>query len=205
MRRRVAAAFALLLPGAAMLAQEAQKAAEGAVEHAPGWVDPIWGVPMIIWQIINLLLVVGLFVYLLRRPAPQFFQGRAKEIQDLLEKAVREKEEATQRLKEVEAKMERLQDEVSAIETAAKQQAEVDQQRVQAEAEQARARIQQETRDEIERRLTEARRDLRTYAADSAVAAARDILAKAVTDADEDRLRGRFLSEMEEEAHERQG
>ena len=134
---------------------------------------------MIVWQIANIILVVALFVYLLRRPAPKFFADRAKEIQDLLQEAVRQKEEATARLKEVEGKMAHLKDEVEEIEKSALQQAEVDKQRVQAEAEQARERIRQDAKDEIERRLVEARRDLRKYAADAAVEAARGALARA--------------------------
>jgi F-type H+-transporting ATPase subunit b len=186
------------------LAEGAAEAAEHTAEHAPSWVDPIWGVPMIAWQVVNIVLVIALFVYLLRRPAPKFFADRAKEIQELLQKAVRDKEEATARLQEVEAKMAHLKDEIEEIEKAALAQAEMDKQRVQAEAEQARERIRQEAKDEIERRLVEARRDLRKYAADTAVAAAREALARGITSEDEARLRDRFLAELEEEgAHER--
>jgi F-type H+-transporting ATPase subunit b len=202
---RIALFLWIFLTGVPFLAQEAEHAAEGAAGHATGWMEPIWGVPMIAWQVANILLVAGLFVYLLRRPAPKFFEGRAKEIQDLLEKAVREKEEATARLKEVEAKMGHLQDEVASIESAALQQAEGDRQRVQAEAEQARERIRKETKDEIERRLVEARRELKRYAADAAVAAAREVLSRDITGEDEERLRARFLVDVEEEAHERCG
>ncbi len=205
MIRRLALLLAISTFSLQLLAQEAAEAAEGAAEKGSGWLQPIWGVPMIAWQVVNIVLVVGLFVYLLRRPAPEFFKGRAKEIQDLLEKAVREKEEATARLKEVEDKMAHLKDEIGAIEAAAREQAEAGRQRVRDEAEQARERIRQEAKEEIERRLVEARRDLRKYAADTAVSAARDVLAKGITDADEERIRGRFLAEMEEEAHERRG
>lgn len=205
MIRRLALLLAISTFSLQLLAQEAAEATEGAAEKGSGWLQPIWGVPMIAWQVVNIFLVVGLFVYLLRRPAPEFFKGRAKEIQDLLEKAVREKEEATARLKEVEDKMAHLNDEIGAIEAAAREQAEAGRQRVRDEAEQARDRIRQEAKEEIERRLVEARRDLRKYAADTAVSAARDVLAKGITDADEERIRGRFLAEMEEEAHERRG
>lgn len=202
--RRAWLLFAPCLVTLPALAEGATEAAEQAAEQAPSWVDPIWGVPMIAWQIVNIILVIVLFIYLLRRPAPKFFADRAKEIQDLLLKAVHDKEEATARLQEVEAKMAHLKDEVEEIEKAALQQAEIDKQRVQTEAEQARERIRQEAKDEIERRMIEARRELRRYAADSAVAAAREALAKGITGEDEARLRDRFLADLEEEgAHER--
>lgn len=186
----------------------AQEAAEGggekAAEGLAAWTAPIWGVPLIAWQVVNILLVAGLFWYLLRRPAPRFFDGRAKEIQNLLEKAIHDKEDATARLKEVESKMERLKDEVAAIETSAIQQAEADKQQVLLDAEQARERIRQETKDEIDRRMIDARRELKRYAADTAVALAQEVLAKSITESDEAKLQERFLVGVGEEAtHER--
>jgi F-type H+-transporting ATPase subunit b len=197
MRRAVTAALAMLVPAAALLAQEA----EGG--HAEGWTSPIWHVPMIAWQVVNILLVVGLFIYLLRRPAPEFFKGRAKDIQELLETATRDKEEAQARLKEVEAKMAHLQDEVTAIEESSRQAAEADKARVLAEAETMRERIRKETREEIDRRVVEARRDLLTYAADMAVALAREAFEKSITESDEVRLRADFIEKMTESVHER--
>jgi len=194
----------VLLGGLPVLAGEAAEGGEKAAEGVSAWTAPIWGVPMIAWQVANILLVAGLFWYLLRRPAPKFFEGRAKEIQDLLEKAIHDKEDATARLKEVEAKMERLKDEVAAIETSAQQQAEADKLRVQADAEQTRQRIRQETKEEIDRRMIDARRELTHYAADTAVAMTREALSRGITESDESRLRDRFLVGVgEEAAHER--
>ena len=195
MRRALPFALALLLPAVSLLAQEA----EGG--HAEGWSSPIWHVPMIAWQIINFLLVVGLFIYLLRRPAPLFFKGRAAKILEQLEKATHDKEEAQERLREVESKMASLKDEVSSIEQASLQAAEADKARVLAEAEVMRERIRKETADEIERRLAGARRELQAYAADMAVALAREAIAKGISESDEDRLRASFLDRMKEMAH----
>jgi F-type H+-transporting ATPase subunit b len=181
----------------------AQEGHEASAGHAEGWMAPIWHVPMLVWQIVNLLLVVGLFIYLLRRPAPKFFADRAGEIEALLEAATREKEEALARLGEVEGKMTHLQEEVRAIEESSAKAAEADKQRVLDEAEAMRERIRKEAREEIERRLLEARRELRVYAADMAVALAREALAKGITDQDESRLRADFLGRLEESAHER--
>lgn len=200
MKIRLPALAAPLIVPVLLMAQEGHEAAGG---HAEGWMAPIWHVPMLVWQIINLLLVVGLFIYLLRRPAPKFFADRAGEIQSLLEAATQEKEEALARLREVEGKMAHLEDEVKAIEESSAKAAEADKQRVLGEAEAMRERIRKEAREEIERRLLEARRELRVYAADMAVALAREALAKGITDQDESRLRSDFLGKLEEGAHER--
>lgn len=155
MKARVLTA-SLLMSGAVSLF--AQEAAEGG-GHAEGWMAPIWGVPVIAWQVVNLLLVVALFIYLLRKPAPKFFGDRSKDIQTQLDQANRDKEEALARLKEVEQRMATLQSEVTGIEEASLKAAEADKLQVQAEAEAMRDRIRKETMDEIERRMVEARRE----------------------------------------------
>lgn len=200
MRAKILSLLVTLLPSVVLLARE------GAEGHGGegGWTAPIWGVPTIAWQIVNVLLVVALFVYLLRRPAPEFFAGRAREIQELLERALREKEEALLRLKEVDEKMARLSDEVAAIEKAAREAAEADRARVAEEAEAAKVRIREEAVQEMERQLVQARRELKAYAADLAIQAAREILAKNLSAEDEARIQDRFLSLMEEN-HGRRG
>ncbi len=195
MKRGLLASAFVLYPAAALLAQEA----EGG--KSEGWTAHIWGVPMIAWQIANLILVIALFIYLLRKSGPLFFRGRADQIRSQLEKATRDKEDAEARLKEVEAKMARLNDEVAAIEQASRQAAEADKARVLAEADAMRERIRKETADEIDRRLVEARRELQAYAADVVVALATEALTKGITDADEERLRNEFLSRMKEGAY----
>ena len=213
MRRLLVILILVFVPLIPILAQEShaetpahQQAAHGEEGHGEGgWTAKLWGVPTIAWQIVNVLLVVVLFVFLLRRPAPQFFAGRAQEIQGLIEKALKEKEEALGRLRDVEEKMAHLGDEVSAIEQSAKEAAEADQQRVQAEADASRERIRKESAEEMERRVTEARRDLRVFAADLAVKMAKELVAAQITEDDEKALQGRFMKMLEEGRREQRG
>jgi F-type H+-transporting ATPase subunit b len=198
LKNRIVFFLMLCLPALTTLAEE------GGGEHASGgWLAPIWHVPMIAWQVVNIAIVVGLLVYLLRRPAPTFFNTRAKEIEDLLEKAMREKEEANARLKEVEAKMAHLSDEVAEIERSSKEAAEAERQKVLDEAEAAKERIRSDAAEEMDRKLKDARRELKAYAADLAVKMAREILADNISESDEARLQDRFMSTMEEQSHER--
>jgi len=204
MRRAVATVSLLLLPALAFLAQQTAET-QGSHAGDEGWMTEIWHVPTIYWQIANLAVVVVLFIFLLKRPAPQFFQGRAKEILGLFEKAFKDKEEALARLKEVEGKMAKLGDEIAAIDQSAKEAAEADRQKVQAEAENSRERIRTEAAQEMERRVKEARRDLRVYAADLAVKMARELASARITEEDEKGLQARFLKMMEKDEHERRG
>lgn len=204
MKRALIASLLVLFAHVALLAQEGAEVHGGRAADE-GWMAKIWGIPTIYWQIGNILLVVVLFIFLLKRPAPQFFRGRAKEIQDLLEKALKDKEDAMARLGEVENKMAKLGDEVTAIESAAKEAAELDRQRVQAEAESSRERIRKEASQEMERRVIEARRELRVYAADLAVKMAKELASASITEEDEKGLQARFLKLMEKDDREQRG
>jgi F0F1-type ATP synthase membrane subunit b/b' len=204
MRRLLTFISFVFLPPLASLAQEVAET-QGSHGGDEGWMARIWHVPAIYWQVVNILIVVALFVFLLRRPAPRFFHGRAKEILGLFEKAFKDKEDALARLKEVEDKMAMLGAEVTAIEQSAKEAAEKDRQRVQAEAETSRERIRTEGAQELERRVNEARRDLRIYAADLAVKMAQELASARITEEDEKNLQTRFLKMMEKDEHEPRG
>jgi F-type H+-transporting ATPase subunit b len=191
--RRLPFALMAILSGLPILASEG----EG------GWTAPLWGIPTWIWMVFNLGLVILLFHKLLRKRAPAFFRNRAEEIREALSKALREKEDALARLKEVEEKMARLDDEVKSIETEALAMAAAEKVRLEAEAEVARERIRKEAADEIERRLQEARRDLRKFSAGLVEDAARELLAREIQDKDEERLIEGFFENLKEQVRDR--
>jgi F-type H+-transporting ATPase subunit b len=166
---------------------------------------PLWGLPTIVWQIINFALVVALFVYLLRGKLPAFFSGRAEGIRRELERAVREKDAALARLREVELKMSNLRAEVEAIEKDAAAAAESDRARILAEAEVSRERIRSEAVAEMQHRLAAAKRDLRSYAAQLVERLAREEVVKVLDGRDEEWLMEDFLRKLEAEDHERAG
>lgn len=170
-----------------------------------GWLAPLWGLPNIAWQLLNFGLVVTLFVFLLKGKLPGFFRGRADSIRKELERAIREKEAALARLREVELKMSHLQDEVAGIEKEAAAAAELEKVRLLAEAEASRERLRAEAKDEMERRLASARRELRTFAAGLVEEMAREEVRKELTVHDEEVLMEDFLRRLEAEGHERIG
>ncbi len=100
---------------AAMILPVLAFASEKGGDH--GWFSPIWGIPAVVWQFINLTLVAGLFYYLLRWRLPNVLRKRTVEIESALETARKEKKESLAKLKELEDKMARLEDEVAKIET----------------------------------------------------------------------------------------
>jgi F-type H+-transporting ATPase subunit b len=170
-----------------------------------GWFAPLWGLPTIVWQLFNFAVVVALFVVLLRGKLPAFFSGRADSIRKELEKAVREKETALARLREVESKMSRLQDEVDAIQRESTAAAEAERVRLLAEAEASRDRLRAEAKDEMERQVSSARNELRAYAASLVERLAREGILRDLTGRDEEFLMEDFLRKMESEEHDRVG
>jgi F-type H+-transporting ATPase subunit b len=170
-----------------------------------GWFAPLWGLPTIAWQLLNFVLVIALFAFLLRGKLPAFFSGRAEEIRKELEKAVREKESALARLREVDLKMSHLQDEVDAIQKESEAAAEAEKARLLAEAEASRDRLRAEAKDEMERQGAAARKDLRAYAASLVERMAREEILRDLTARDEEVLMEDFLRKMESEDHDRVG
>ena len=166
---------------------------------------PLWHVPMIFWQVLNIALVALLFYLLLRKKAPGFFSGRAAEVKEALDRAVREKESALERLAEAERRLAGLDQEVSAIRLDAAEAAAADSKLMQAETETLVARIRAEAGEEIERRVKAARAELLEYAADLIESMAREEIGKEMKADDEEKFAEDFLSKMEEAADGRAG
>lgn len=203
MRRRLLATLFTLLPAVLALAAEGEGHGAEAAEHTNAWLVPVslfglFELPTIVWLTINFALAVGLLYFLLRKAASKFFADRVKSIQDELTAAQREKEEALERLRDVEAKMAALSDEVAAIERDAQETAVREKERIRQEAEAARERIRREAAEEVARQVDEAKRALRVEAAGLAEAAAREILARTTTPEDDARLEGRFFAQLGE-------
>lgn len=198
MRRRLGVALFALLPAALLLASEGEGHGAAAADHTNAWLIPVWGVPTLVWLVINFALAMGLLYFLLRKAAAKFFAERVKSIQGELTAAQREKEEALERLREVEAKMAALSEEIATIEREASETAVREKERIRQEAEAARERIRREAADEVARQVDEATRALRAEAVALAEAAARDILARTTTPEDDARLAERFFAQLGE-------
>ena len=161
-----------------------------------GWFSPIWGIPAVIWQFINLALVVGLFYYLLRWRLPNVLRKRTVEIESALENARREKKESLARLKELEEKMASLEGEIATIEAEARGAAEREKARLTDEARQSAEWLRKEADEEFSRREREAERKLRAIAVEEALRMAREQVRGTLRPEDEERLIGLFSKDI---------
>ncbi|HNQ78452.1 MAG TPA: ATP synthase F0 subunit B [Acidobacteriota bacterium] len=192
MKKGISFLAAMILPVLAFASEE------GGGHH--GWFSPIWGIPAVVWQFINLTLVAGLFYYLLRWRLPNVLRKRTVEIESALETARKEKKESLAKLKELEDKMARLEDEVAKIETEARGAAEREKARLTDEARKSAEWLRKEADDEFSRREREAERRLRAIAVDEALRLAREQVRGAMRPEDEERLIGLFSKDIRDRA-----
>ena len=74
-----------------------------------------WGIWFDLGRVFNLLLVVGVLVWIARKPLSNFFANRSQAIREELAEAQRARLDAESKLAEIEARMSRLDDELKEI------------------------------------------------------------------------------------------
>ena len=94
-----------------------EHAPSASPEHAApaGEHHPESGLRQGIFKWANFLVFFGLLGYLLRQPVREFFAGRTRAIQEGMESGRRAREEAAERLQEVESRLERLEAEIAEL------------------------------------------------------------------------------------------
>jgi F-type H+-transporting ATPase subunit b len=116
------------------------------------------------------------FWFLLRGRIPALFRNRTDSIQTAIREARAASAEATARLQAVEARLAKLDSEVSGIRAEAEKQAVAEEQRIHAAAEEDKNRVVESAKIEIDAIARNARRELKSYASTLAV----DIAAKRI-------------------------
>jgi len=121
---------------------------------------------------INFAIVVGLIGWLWKKNVPAVFRNRTAMIQKSIEEARRASQDANRRLSEIEARLGRLDEEISSMRAVSEKEAAAEEERIKAAAAEDARRIAESARQEIEAAVKSARRELTAYAADLAVALA---------------------------------
>ncbi len=126
-----------------------------------------------LWKTINFVLLASLLGWLMARRLPPFFSGRTRSIQKEIAEARELKEKAEARTAEMERRMANLEHQIAELREAAKKELAAEEARIQQETEWAAARLEANAKGEIASALTQARRELRAFAAELAVDLAR--------------------------------
>jgi F-type H+-transporting ATPase subunit b len=136
-----------------------------------------------IYEVINFLIIVLAIVIPLVRWLPKFLRNRAEKVRSDIESARKVTEDANARLSAVEAKLASLGEEIAKFRTDVEAESVGDEARIKASLEEESARIVVAAEQEIGQVAAQARRGLRSFAADLAIdQAAKKLVLTAETD-----------------------
>jgi F-type H+-transporting ATPase subunit b len=151
--------------------------------------QPWWDYPGLeLWKFFNLFLFASVMVYLLKRPLTDAFRSRREGIRRELLKAREERDEAVRKLGEVQARLERLDAEVAAIQDQARSEAQAERERIARETEQDILKLREQAQREILGAGKVARHELRRFAAQQSVKLAEEIVRREIRSEDDARL-----------------
>ena len=175
MKALLSAAF--LLSAAAAAASEAAGGQHGGIP---------WDV--IVKQLVNFAILVGALVYFLRKPLSSFLKERSEMLRKSIEDASRAREEAAAKLSVIEKRVAGLSGEIAELNRKMDAEAGEEARRIRdaAQAEIERVRVQAQFAADQE--VKKAREELRKEAAALATSAAEEIVRKAITPEDQERL-----------------
>jgi F-type H+-transporting ATPase subunit b len=176
----------LVFTGMSLLPETAFAAEEG---------NP-WGIWLNLGRVFNLLLVVGVLVWISRKPLSNFFSSRSQAIREELAEAQKARIEAESKLAEIELRMSRLDDELKEIANTAEKEAQDEYHRLLAAAEGDAQKIVERSKQEIEGMTRAAQMELKQHAAELSIQLAEDKIRSEITDADRERLFARFVTKL---------
>jgi F-type H+-transporting ATPase subunit b len=158
---------------------------------------PWWNKPGLeVWKFVNLFLFVLLLVYILRRPLSEAFRARREGIRRDLMRAQEERNAALAKLEEVEARLARLDDEVTSLRTQSAKEAADERERIRRATEAEIEKLREQSRREIEGAGKAARQELRQFAAEQSVRLAEEIIRQDIRPEDDTRLINLEIEEL---------
>ncbi len=184
-------AVMLLLP-ALGLGQE-HGAAHGAEHGEHGG----WDVTSIVASFVNFFVLIGLFVFLFKDKLKSFLKERRAAIEVELNEAARLRAEAEAKHKEYSERMAKLDQELAQIKREMIAAGEKERDRIVADAEEKASRMRKEAEFIIEQQMKQLREDLKRETGDAAIEAAEQLLVKATTSFDQQRLAQEYLAAMQ--------
>jgi F0F1-type ATP synthase membrane subunit b/b' len=144
----------------------------------------------------NLALFLGVMYLLVRKPVAEFFATRFATVRATLEHAAKEKDAAAAKMAELDARLNRLDEELKSIRAQTEVEAAAERARVEADTKQDLEKIRQSARREIEAAKQIAMGDLREFAATKAVDLAEQMIRREIKPEDDARLLHRMADEM---------
>jgi F-type H+-transporting ATPase subunit b len=169
-------------------------ASSAQAEHA----ETFLGLPMWIWQLVNLIGFLGVLVYFVARPLAQAFGRRQQAVEARILEARQRRQEAARLETEIHERLARLDQDIAEVKARGLAEGESARAALLQKADEEAERVKREAELEIARRLAFAREELRRTAADLTASAALQRLSSEVNDDDRRRLLDEALSNLGE-------
>ncbi len=159
-----------------------------------------WDQTALIASFFNFFILLFIFVKLGKGKIAAALKARKAEIEDALSEAARLKAEAAVKHREYSERLAKLDDELAQIKRDMIDAGTKERDRIVADAEQKAARMRREAEFIIEQQVKQLRADLVTEAAETAVAAAEELLLRTTTSYDQQRLAQEYLKALAEQS-----
>ncbi len=164
---------------------------------AEGESAPWWNIPSFeLWRWVNLLIFVGVFIYILRRPVSEAMRTRREGIRRDLMRAQEERNAALAKLEEVEQRLAKLDAEVASVREQSEREAAEERERIRKATEEETRKLREQAQREIESAGKAARQELREFAAEQSVRLAEEMIRRDIKPEDDARLVGLRIEEL---------
>ena len=180
-------------PATAAQAEHAQEEGEHHDESIGGMILGMG------WPVANFIIFVGVLYYFLNQPIRDYLATRSGAIRKDLVEAAELRAAANDQLAKIEAKLQALPGELTALRARGADEIKAEEQRISQQAAADRDRLLEQTRREIDLQVRLAKKDILEHAANLSVQLATDRIRKEVTPADQERLVERYLSQVKEQ------
>ncbi len=156
------------------------------------------GLPLWIWQLLNLVLFLAVLLYFVARPLAETFRKRQLEIEERRKEAEKHRAAVDRLAADIRERTTKIERDIEEIRSQGRADGEEARKALAARANEEAERIRRDATEEIERRVAAARGELRQAAANLTAAAATEILSREITPADRERLLAESVSRLKD-------
>jgi F-type H+-transporting ATPase subunit b len=155
-----------------------------------------WTSPTGFAKLVNLVLFLGILYWLARKPTREFFRQRLASVREMLDRAAQEKRRATDKMAELDARLNRLDADLREIGAQSERDAAAERARMEAETRNDIEKIRQTAAREVDAAKQVALADLRAFAATKAVDLAEQMIRRELTPSDDAKMVARVGEEL---------
>lgn len=165
----------------------------GAALASSGEGESPWNFTMLLWRVINTAVLIGLLVYLLKKPLSKFFSERKTQIQRDLDEAREQQRKAEELIQEYKQKIAGMEQELDKLRAELKKSSEAENQKMIANAEKMAATTVEAARLAAEQEVRNAKIALKNEAVDLALKLAETMIREKINEADRQRIVEEYL------------